>query len=136
MLKATVRIPKSSMDKLKRIIEAKCVQVLEEVSLKTYNYIVGPSEHPYFSGSYIASWNISVGSMDSSYKQPMMQRGVYKSPNLKFDLNIQNPYQAVYITNSAPHAAQVELEGTPTHEYPWMVAASARNATLMSYRFF
>lgn len=133
MLTATVKIPKSSMDLLKRIIEAKCVQVLEEVSLKTYNYIL-THDYPYYSGAYISSWTINVDSPEKvSHEAHRLNE--YSEPNVQLALNIQNPYQTVFIANYADHAYKVEVLGTPTHPRDgWWIASEARWNTLLSAR--
>lgn len=135
MLTATVKIPTSSMDKLKRIIERKAMQVLEDVSLKTYNYIL-THDYPYYSGAYISSWTISVDTPEK-VSHEAHRAGEYTAPNVQMALNIQNPYQPVYISNYADHSFKVEYLGTPTHpKEGWYVASEARWNTIGSYRFF
>lgn len=135
MLKVTVTVPEASIKAIKKAIEKKLIQVLEDVSLKTYNYIL-THDYPYYSGSYIASWNINVGSVNRSYKAPG-EPNDYSPPMLQKSLNISNPYQTVYLSNYAPHSYQVEVLGTPSHPKDgWYIAAEARYNTLMSYKFY
>lgn len=135
MLKVTVSVPEASIKAIKKAIEKKLIQVLEDVSLQTYNYIL-TNEYPYFSGSYISSWNINAGSPDTSYNAPLLNQNAYPVPTVKMQLGISNAYQPVYISNYAPHSMDVEVLGTPRHPTPWLIAAGARNHTLMSYRYF
>lgn len=135
MLKVSVKIPDASLKAIKKAVEAKLMKVVEEVSLKTYNYIL-THDYPYHSGSYISSWNINVSSPDRSFNAPA-EPNKYPAPTVKLDLNLSNPYQKVYLTNYAPHSYQVEVIGTPTHPNDgWYIAAEARYNTLLSYRFF
>lgn len=129
------RIPQGALEACKKQIESKLATIVADVATKTYNSILR-SSWPYYSGSYISSWNISVGSKDSSYNDPVWQRGVYLAPREVKTLSVPSAYTKVYISNSTPHAMQVEIDGTPTHDGGWYIAAHARNNTLGSYKFF
>lgn len=135
MLKVSVKIPDAAMRKVKQAIEAKLKEHLELISLQIYNYIV-THDYPYYSGSYASSWNIQSGTPDKSFNKPLLNRGYYPEPDVKMALKVNNVYDKVYISNYTPHAAQVELSGTPNHPTPWLIATEARNATIMRYRFF
>lgn len=135
MITVSVKIPEATLTKVRKAIEVKLKAHVEEIALHAYNYIV-THEYPYYSGSYASSWNIRGGAPDKSYKKPEFKRGVYPEPDVKRDFNITNVYQTIYISNYVPHAAEVELVGTPTHTFPWRIAAEAKNATLMKYRMF
>lgn len=128
------------LDKIRSLIEKKISETTERVALKIYNSIL-LNEFPFYSGSYISSWNINVGSPDTSFnppsdwgtKGPNVQ---YAVPQIKYDLGNINPYQSVFISNYAPHAAIVEFDGTPRHPDPWMIAHHAANSSVSSFRFF
>lgn len=135
MLKVSVKIPDASLKAIKRSIEAKLKERLELVALQAYNYIV-THEYPYYSGSYASSWNIQAGTPDKSYNQPLLNRGYYPEPDVKLGFKVNNVYDKVFISNYTPHARMIELSGSPTHPTPWLIAASARDATVLRYRFF
>lgn len=128
------------LEKIRRLIEKKSSEVVEHVALKTYNAIL-LNEFPYYSGSYISSWNINVGAPDTSFNAPSAwgTRGPnvqYAIPEVKYDIDQVNPYQSVFISNYAPHAYQVEFNGTPKHPDPWMIAHHAVSSASTSFRFF
>ena len=130
------RIPQGALDACKKQIEAKLATIVADVATKTFNSILH-QDFPYYSGSYISSWNISVGSRDSSYNDPVWQRGVYMAPREVKMLSVPSAYTKVYISNSTPHAAMVELDGTKTSNFqPWHIATSARNNTVLGYKLF
>lgn len=135
MLKVSVNIPEASLKAVRKAVEAKLKERLELIALQTYNYIV-MHEQPYYSGSYASSWNIRAGTPDRSFNKPVFKRDVYAPADTEMAINIPNVYSKVYISNYVPHAREVELVGTPSHTFPWMIAASARNATLLRYNFF
>lgn len=129
------KISANALDTLRKQVEETLSRVVVDVAVKTYNNILH-QEFPYYSGSYISSWNISVGSPDTSYNEPLWQRGVYLAPREAKTLSIASPYQTVYISNYTPHAYQVEYDGTPKHLGGWYIATAAKNNTIMSYKFF
>ena len=129
------RIPQGALEACRKQIESKLSRVVADVAVKTYNSILH-QEFPYYSGSYISSWNINIGSSDRSYNEPVWQRGVYIAPREARAITLPSAYSKVYLTNAAPHAYQVEYEGTPKHSGGWEIATAARNNTVMSYKFF
>ena len=96
------------LEKIRRLIEKKASEVVERVALKTYN----------------AAWGT---------RGPNVQ---YAIPEVKYDIGQVNPYQSVFISNYAPHAYQVEFNGTPKHPDPWMIAHHAVSSASTSFRFF
>jgi hypothetical protein len=129
------KIPAGALEACRRQIEEKLSRVVVDVAAKTYNNILH-QEFPYYSGAYISSWRISVGSPDRSFNEPLWQRGVYLAPREVRGLSIASAYQPVYISNYAPHAGKVEYEGTPKHSDGWYIATAAKNNTILSYKFF
>lgn len=137
MLKFTVTVPETSVAAIKKAVERKARESVELVALKIYNTIVTGSEggdYPYYSGSYISSWNIQYSSPDTSYNKPYRNRGYYIAPSPVLGLSGEG--NVIYISNYVPHAGQVELEGTPSHPSPWMQAHRAVNDVIGKYRFF
>ena len=130
------KIPAGALEACKKQIEAKLAGVVADVAVKTYNNILH-QDFPYWSGSYISSWNISVGSPDRTYNEPVWTRGVYIAPREARNITLPTPYQTVYISNYTPHAGLVEYQGTKTSGFqPWHIATSARNNTVLGYKFF
>jgi hypothetical protein len=121
-------------------IKGEVARITESVGLKTYNSIV-MGEYPYWSGSYVTSWNLSVGAPKFSINEPA-GKNEYPRPDESYYLinrkgneyNVQFG-QIVYLTNATPHAMQVEYEGTPTHDGGWYIAHEAVNQTVLSYKF-
>lgn len=134
-----INIPSGAMAKLEASIKKKLANAVEDVGLQVYNSIVmDVVESPYYSGSYISSWTISKGlpKIGTFSESPVpWKRGVYDNPSAILDLGTVSFGQNVYITNAAPHAKQVEYEGTPTHSGGWKTATHARNLAVMSYKF-
>ena len=127
-------VSKKKLDKLEKFIKKKLTQITENVGVQTYNMIL-TGEYPYYSGSYISSWNISVGSPDLKYNVPSGLRGAWSIPEVIYSLSGVSFGQNIYITNAAPHASLVEYEGTPTHpENGWYIAAHAKNQILLTYK--
>lgn len=131
------KIPDGAMAKLEKSIKKKLANAVEDVGLQIYNSIVmDVVDSPYYSGSYISSWTISkglpkIGTFNLSTGKP----NVYDNPPPLLDLGEVGFGQNVYITNAAPHAKQVEYEGTPWHDGGWKTATHARNLAVMSYKF-
>lgn len=134
-----VTVPKGAMAALEASIKQKLANVVEDVGLQVYNSIVmNVVESPYYSGSYISSWTISKGLPKiGTFNAPPtpMRRGVYDNPNAILDLGGVKFGQNVYITNAAPHAKQVEYDGTPRHDGGWKTAAHAKNLAVLTYKF-
>ena len=132
-------IPAGVMEKLEKSIKNKLAKVVENVGLQVYNTIVlghmTGVDSPYYSGSYISSWNISKGIPRAQYNKPTGIPNTYQVPGPKLDLGGLKFGQKVFISNAAPHAKQVEYEGTPTHTGGWMVATHAKNQVVMTYKF-
>lgn len=123
---------------LEASIKKKISQVVEKVGVQVHNAVV-TGNYPYYSGSYISSWNISKGSADLEYNEPSGLRSAWAKPEVIYDLNFLGGVsfgQRVYITNATPHARMVEFEGTPTHsEDGWFTATHARNQIVLTYKF-
>lgn len=116
-------------------VQKKAQEIAKDVAIEIYNTIVaGGVDIPYWSGSYISSWNISVGSPDYSYSPRTGIPDSYSVPDPVWDLGGVGYNQKIYITNAAPHADKVEYEGTPTHPGGWYVATHAKNQVVMGYK--
>jgi len=127
-------VSKKNLNRLENFIKKKLAQITENIGVQTYNMIL-TGEYPYYSGSYISSWNLSVGSPDMNYNVPSGLRGAWTPPEIVYGLGEISFGQKVYITNAAPHASLVEYEGTPTHpENGWYIAAHAKNQILLTYK--
>jgi len=139
MLAVRLDIPSGAMQKLERSIKSSITKAVKNVGLQVYNTIVMGNmtgvKSPYFSGSYLSSWNISVGIPKASYNVPTGVPDTYPPPSPQLELGNIVYGQKVFITNTAPHARQVEEIGTPTHPGGWFVAEHAKNQVVMSYRF-
>ena len=133
----TVTIPKGAMAELEKSIKQKLANAVEDVGLQVYNSIVmDVVESPYYSGSYISSWTISKGLPKiGTFSEPTGIPNTYNNPHTILDLGGVGFGQNVYVTNAAPHAKQVEYEGTPRHAGGWKTASHARNLAVMSYKF-
>lgn len=143
MITVKFDLSKFSEAKVRKLIGDKVAEVTERVALKTYNYLVGFADWPYWSGSYISSWKIGIGSPDRSFNAPATRTTngpsvTYSVPDIEFHLpNKNQPYQKIYISNSTPHAFKVEYEGTKSNDYhPWLTATVARNNTVQTFKFF
>ena len=91
------------------------------------------ADFPYWSGGYVASWRVGQGTPDRSFTlSDITTPGAHKAP-VPVAPHVVDAYGKVYVSNSAPHASMVEHTGTPTHLYPWQVAASARNHVMRFY---
>ena len=131
------------LEKIRKVIENKIVDVRNKTLIRVYNIIATMDEYPYWSGTYMASFNISVGSPDMSHVPlPTNSHGQasvhYARPRERSlgTVTDTNPYQTGYITNAVPHAYKVEFVGTPKHPDPWMIAHHAVNSVRTSLRFF
>jgi hypothetical protein len=131
-----MHVDKSAISRLEKYIKRRIAEKTKDVGLNVYNTIVlDLVDSPYYSGSYISSWRISAGLPTFSYNESAGLPNQYTAPNPKLDLGGVMFGQKVYITNSAPHAKQVEYEGTPRHEGGWFTATHAKNVVVMSYKF-
>lgn len=143
MIKVTTEIKQEDIDRIKKYINKFVAKTMEKVALWTYNSIVHNSE-PYWSGAYLSSWNISIGSPDKSYNTPPeYKKGkppefTYPHPSeiYYFTVKEEDIKKSIYITNAIPYASMIEYEGTPKHESPWMIATHARNNVVGSFKFF
>lgn len=121
-----------------KAIENHVVEVTESLATKVYNHII-LNDYPYWSGSYISSWNINIGSIDPSYNEPPSwgsseEKVSYSVPEIVNKLHGLKPYQAVYVSNATPHAEKIEDSGTKTSEYtPWKIAYHAFNNVSKSF---
>lgn len=132
-MEARVKISKAAFKNVEKYIKKRVTEITESVSLKIYNGII-LGEYPYWSGSFISSWRLSIGSPDTSYNAPG-NIGQYSVPGVKYDLKVRFG-QTVFISNNAPHAYQVEFMGTPRHKGEgWYVAHHAVNNTVLTYKF-
>jgi hypothetical protein len=129
------RIPQGALEACRKQIESKLARVVADVAVKTYNNLLH-QDFPYWSGSYISSWNISAGSPDTNYNTPLWTRGVYIAPRESRGITVPSAYTKVYISNYTPHASLVEYSGTKTSNFqPWYIATSARNNTVLTYKY-
>lgn len=143
MVTVGFRIPQGALEACKKQVEAKLATIVADVATKVYNHII-LGEYPYWSGEYIASWNVSVGTKAYAYQASVgysdTGKGAaahYARPTATSLLRSASPYDKFYITNSAGHAMKIEYEGSPTQPTePWRIAVSARNNTVGSYKFF
>jgi hypothetical protein len=134
LIKISATVSAESIAKCKAAIDRKIAQKVAETGSYLYNSIVGDRvDTPYWSGAYIASWRYHYGSIDHSYEAlPTNKSG---APNIRHTKpkarsiipNYTNPYMPLYVSNSVPHAYQVENIGTPNHPEPWKVAVNAVN---------
>lgn len=141
-----IYIDTSNFDLLKarKIIDKFLARRVSTISSGIYNNILTNTK-PKWSGQYLASWSISIGSPDYTYLPNPTRVGDKGYPSIHYPKNGQqtllvpndNPYQRVYITNASDHAMQVEYNGTPTHPGEgWMIATNALNTAVSSFRFF
>ena len=131
------KIDKSSLKSVNGFIEKQLTKITEQVGVKTYNQILLGS-YPYWSGSYISSWNISSGSPDKTVNAPPKDRSqnVYAVPEIIYRVENVQPYQPIYISNYTPHSYKVEYMGTKYSPHEgWYVATNAVNTISLSYRF-
>lgn len=135
MITFKVNVPEASLKTIKAAIDRKVAEVLEFAALKTYNYIL-THEYPYWSGAYVSSWNISVGSPDTSFNVSKLDKGVYLPPEIRFDLGTVGANDTIFISNYASHSYQIEYDGTPRHDGGYYIANQAVNNTLMSSKYF
>jgi len=134
-MNVSFKISQSALLKLEESLKKSITKITKEAAVKTYNNIVGGSDFPYWSGSFISSWKISVGSRDSEYNLANIP-GVFDIPHQITDVPGSVHFgERIYITNSTPHAYQVEVLGTPLHPHEgWFTAAHAVNQTVLSYK--
>jgi hypothetical protein len=147
MLKFDVKIPEVSMAAIKKAVERKAAEVVAKVANDIYEDIVA-NKRPYWSGEYLASWNITFGHpstlrlVSAGFDK---ERGQGKGADFHYfrprDLtilpNYSNPYESIFVSNAALHSYKVEFEGTPTHpQGGWMIATGAVNDVVGKYRFF
>lgn len=135
-----VKISAEGQRKLKKSIEKHVAKLMARTATQIYNAIL-VNNYPYWSGAYMASWNIGIGSPDHSHVPLPKNIGgppdvTYDVPDLIMDVNVLSPYQPVYISNAVPYAEQIEYVGSPLHPTPWMVATHATNLVVKKARFF
>lgn len=132
------------LTKARKLIDKFVAKKVSQIASATYNTILSNTK-PKWSGQYLASWTINVGSPE--YKglpdaKPSKSHGgadryYPKAGKQSVLINPDSPYQKVYITNDAHHAMMVEYEGTPTHPAEgWMIAHHALTTTVSQFRFF
>lgn len=121
----TVTFTVSDISSLKQALQLKLAQKVGRTAEKIYNKIVsGEISTPYYSGSYISSWNINVGSINGSFNYEPWKKGTFFAPDQSQGL-FAPPNTPVYVSNLVPHASRVENDGTPKHPEPWKVAFHA-----------
>lgn len=147
MLKVSVKIPDASLKAIKKAVERKVAQFAAQVATEAYNRLID-YDKPYWSGEYLASWNVSYGRPDYTRLISAgvdMDRGQGKGADFHYPKlkeisvvpNYSNPYATICVSNAALHAYKVENIGTPTHpDGGWGQMLATKNAILMKYRFF
>lgn len=138
-----IRLEFSKIDPnvLTRLIERKLQQKVQNISNSIYQNIYEldhrtlkyHSRYPYLTGSYMASWRIEEGRVDSSTTTNYFVGGQRKEGASEY-FEYKGPYSPVYISNSQPYAEQLESEGSPLHKSPWHVAAHSVTVTVLKYR--
>ena len=120
------RVRERIADKVKQLVQ----DTAEEVWIRIVEGQPG-NEYPYWSGSYISSWQVSFGnSVPRSYNEVELSAsglsipGIYRAPGRDIPA-VPSAYTVVNISNAAPHASEVEHDGTPSHPTGWFVAYEA-----------
>lgn len=132
------KVSDAAIEKLIESVKKSITKITEDVAIQTYNLIVANErQYPYWTGSYISSWNIQAGTPNTDYNlsnDPNTE--TFPIPDIKYQLEGINFGEWVYITNAVPHAYLVEYMGTPTHEHEgWFTATHAVNQTVMTYKY-
>ena len=138
-----LKVDRSVKKSLEEYIEDEMTKIVSDLGSKIYNQIIlDESNSPYWSGAYITSWNLNSGSPDTSYSDPdsaprgsnsrYPAQGHFGEPAIITNFKAA-PYEIVYITNYAPHAAMVEFDGTKSHPDPWMTAHHGVNTVMGLY---
>jgi hypothetical protein len=84
---------------------------------------VAQGSTPVWSGSFLASWNMQIGSPDFTfyvdpYPNPSNPLPPKPTPNLKFDS--PTSLSTIYITDAVPYAGKIQREGT-TYSNPFIL---------------
>ena len=131
-----LKVSKADLMKVKKELLEKANDIRDDFAVKTYNSIVtNESHYPYWTGSYISSWNITVGDKKGKTNKSDVE-DEFSPPAPVTNLTFSSLGQPVYISNYAEHAYQVEYLGTGTHHHEgWFTANHALNTTRLSYKY-
>ena len=128
-------IEKGAVQKVKEYLEEQALEIFEQLSVRTYNNIMEQRNFPYYTGSYISSWNIQAGGEDTSINLSNI-KGAYAVPSQITNIPGITLGDKVSITNYVPYAYEIEFEGTYKSDYePWMTANHAVNIAVSTYKY-
>ena len=133
------KISPQAIETLSQSLKRSVAKLTENVGVQMYNAVISGEgvNYPYWSGSYVSSWRITIGVPASSSDYNLAHRpNVFQPPphipNMVGDVTFG---QHIFITNNVPHATQVELTGTPRHpDGGWHTAAHAVNQIVYGYK--
>jgi hypothetical protein len=133
------KVSPQALQNLTLSIKKSMSKITEKVGVQIYNAVISGEgiNYPYWSGSYVSSWRITIGTPAPSGDYNIAHRpNVFQPPTHITDLAGDATFgQHIFITNNVPHAAQVELIGTPRHpDGGWHTAAHAVNQIVYGYK--
>lgn len=142
----SLKVNEDSLNAVLLAIQRKVAKTVQKTTDQIYKNIVtldhsSVTYHhnaPYWSGQYMQSWRINESFVDGSFASPRDPvENSYKFPNVDNNNFVYSGgWNTVHISNSAPHAAKLETQGSPKHKHPWMVAHHSVSTAVNQLRLY
>jgi hypothetical protein len=102
------------------------------------------SNHPYWSGQFMASWRIGVGSIDTSFAEHVGVEGFYDTPSTIVTAPQSQVYQSIYISNATEYpqpttvtgASYIEKIGSVLHPKWEMTYVTVQSLSKLPFTFY
>ena len=113
----------SLQNKLTAIVQTRAIAIGKDLYSIAINS-VPQGTTPVWSGSFIASWNLSIGSPNFTYtlakpKDPENPLSPKPMPEIKFrgtQFTSKTAFDTIYLTNAVPYAKEIQVLGTKYSE--------------------